>query len=582
MPEDENAEQSDRRRGFPWSRLAWVFVLVPPLLTWFLIEEYRFKLPQSDDLSFIQFYQNTVDEGIDWKEATSYHNEHRVVFNRLFYAGMFNIFGGDVRNFAVVTFLIALAIGACLLVLGRPVFHRYSKWSWLIALFAMAALFTAAQGYAWQWGFIYANHLPWLSVALGMTLLVFEKVPRWIAFFFAGLLAAAATLSFGMGLLAWLLLPLFAFLGNHFRSTKQALAVLLPWTVIGIACSAYALSGMGGKIAPADAPADAELTGLRMVLADPIHAAWFCFSLLGNQLGQGTAFEFKHLAPAAGIVIFGIIALGWVAVLVGWKDHAFRSTCAPWLTLGSGAILATGLIASGRLSGSGILAQTPHYLLTTCYGAISAVFLLPLLVNGLPRLRSVLLPVFAGVFSTLHIINWKHGEQLMKWWHTDNFQLIAAARFIDVLKPEQLPNLNRFGDVTALYRRMRDDGQLDWVDFLPADDLGLEQLRVLSPLSTQWAKITRNKDEEVVEGYAYIKGGSRPADAVVFTWREMDADESERIIFDVVFPVPPADYFRRSWQRKEEREHYAGFSHELVVNDLPKKRLQIEAHAMNL
>ncbi|MEM0897762.1 MAG: hypothetical protein AAGJ79_12870, partial [Verrucomicrobiota bacterium] len=226
--------------------------------------------------------------------------------------------------------------------------------------------------------------------------------------------------------------------------------------------------------------------------------------------------------------------------------------------------------------------QPALYLLTTCYGVISAVFLLPLLVSGLPRVKAFLLPSLAGALSVLQVINWKHGEQLMQWWHTDNSQLIAATRFIDVLEPGQLPNLNRFGDVTALYRRMRDDGQLDWIDFVPADNPNLESLRVRSPLSTQWAKVTRHDEGAFVEGYAYVKGGSRPADAVVFTWREMEADESGRMIFDVVFPVPPADYFRRRWQRKEERAHYAGFSHQLMVNALPKKKLLIEAHAMNL
>ncbi|MEM0897549.1 MAG: hypothetical protein AAGJ79_11770, partial [Verrucomicrobiota bacterium] len=416
MPEDDHAEQSERRPGFPWARLGWFLVLLPPLFTWFLIEEYRFKLPQSDDLSFIKFYHTAMDDGIDWQEATSYHNEHRVVFNRLFYAGMFHLFDGDVRNFAMVTFFIVLAIGGCLLFLGRPVLRRFSQGHWLIGLLAMTALFTAAQGYAWQWGFVYANHLPWLSVTLGMTLLGISRIPRSLGFFVAGLTAVAATLSFGMGLLAWVLLPIYTLLSPVFQSKRQAVVVLIPWILVGVACSAYALSGMGGKIAPEGSPADTELTGLRLALEDPVHAAWFCFSLLGNQLGQGTAFEFRHLAPAAGVVVFTIMAAAWVVVFARWKDRSFRASCAPWLVLGSGAILATGLIAAGRLSASGILAQTPHYLLTTCYGVISAVFLLPLLVSGLPRVKPFLLPSLAGALSVLQVIKWKHGEQLMQWW----------------------------------------------------------------------------------------------------------------------------------------------------------------------
>ncbi len=581
MPEEENPpDPAVPSRSFPWRRLLWLLVLVPPAITWFLIEEYRFKLPQSDDMGFVEFYQDTVDKGLDWNKATAYHNEHRVVFNRLCYAAMFHWFDGDVRSIAIVTFVIALVIAMGVLWLGRPVIARYPRGGWIIAFLAMAALFTAAQGYAWQWGFIYANHLPWLSVVLGMVLLGFRRIPAWLSFFVAGLVAAAATLSFGMGLVAWVLVPVFAFLTGRFSSKRAAAFLLVPWFIVAVACSAYALSGMGERMSSGEDPG-AEVRGLKMVLQDPVHAAWFCFALLGNQFGQGTEFEFATLAPLAGALIFLVIVMSWIVVLIRRDDEEFRIACAPWLTLGLGVILSVGLIAVGRLSRSGILAEAPHYIITTCYGAVAAVFLLPLLATKMARLAP-LLPVAASLFLALQVANWKYGIHRMKFWHTDNLQLIAAVRFIDVLEPGRLPNLHQYGDVTGILQRMRKDGQLDWIDFVPHDDASLDHLRVRHPLKPQWAALTRHSPDGLVEGYAYVKGGTRPADAVVFSWRPDGAPESERKIFDVTFPRPPHDYFRRSWLRKENRAHYGRFEHALATDKLPRERLLIEAHVMNL
>ena len=219
--------------------------------------------------------------------------------------------------------------------------------------------------------------------------------------------------------------------------------------------SAYALTGESvGESVTAEETAEHKARGMQLVLKDPVHAAWFCFSLLGNQFGQGTEFEYALLAPIAGGIVFLIIAAAWLVVIFRWRDEEFRKASAPWLTLGIGAILSTGLIAAGRLTYSGVLAETAHYIITTVYGAVAAVFLLPLLASKFARLKPAL-PVMTGAFLVLQAANWSYGINLMKIWQSEDNQLIAATRFIDILEPAQLTNLNRFSDATGIVRRMR-------------------------------------------------------------------------------------------------------------------------------
>lgn len=567
-----------------WS-LLWLLVLLPAVITWLLIDTYRWNIPCADDYSFVEFYGTVKAGTATLDDVLSAHNEHRVIFHRLFYTAVLHLSGGSVHAFPAITFIIVSIILAGICLLAAPLLRQRPRSGWFLIFLAALTLYTPAQVYSWQWGFIYANHLPWLALTTAMVLLR-TRCPLWLAFATGAALTLAATFSNATALPVWLLIPAYAVLAGKFKSWRHAAAYLLPWFALALAAGAFAMSGVAeGMTAETDKP-----RGIQLTLAEPWHAVSFVLSLAGGSFGHGTEWEFSQLSIAIGAAL---LLLFGACCLYLWrfrKDHKLVVACAPWLLLALGSWMSASLIAIGRLTPSAVLAESAHYVLTCMYTVVGLVFLIPTIVaHAKERGKTPLCGSFARNALTalatcallLHAANWKWGEHQLKWRHADHLQQQASIMFLDILPEDQFGSLYRHSRVKAGLAFIREEGMLPGIPVLP--DTRLSNLRILSPLSKNWAAfdtLKQNADGTFeANGFAHLKDWARPADLVILTWSG-DALPDETI-FQIAYPQIPHDYFRRQRITKKFRSHYAAWQVRFDKAQLPPGPGVIRAYALN-
>jgi hypothetical protein len=554
-----------------------ILVAIPALLLWNLVDNYRFVTPQYDDLAFTEFYLDVQEsESFPWDEALKSHNEHRVIFTRLGSMVITKLTGGDIDVFSKLTFFFMVFVAGGLIYLGRGVWKEAGALGWVALFVITLLLFTPVASYAWQWGFIFGNLVPWVSLVAGL-LLLHSRMSFAALIPLLSLFAVCSTFSFGMGLLLFILFPLHAWLIGRLPSGKGRWISLGFWMGIAVLTISYAMGGIGDRLSETHEKAK----GLTLVIQEPLLAVEFFFAVLGLPLGKGTVIPFAALAGCVGFVVFVVWLTSATTVVLRWRkqDASSRRDVAVWLTLGMAAIGSAGLITIGRLTRSGVLAESEHYVVTVVYGLVSAVALL--LYYRAFFQRWIVVSLYACVIL-LSVINWNLGVQRMKWWLTQSYQRKVSVEFMDVFARADFPLLNDLPSAWDITKRMLPEGLAGDVKMAPGTDLS--DYRILSPLKQHRGRFIDIHDG-VARGFAQLyvgnEGLKRPADAVLFAWRPLDDTAEKWTLFDIAFPKPPRTYYRSPQEVKDDPEHFNSWEKKLSVERIKQASVRIRAYAFD-
>jgi hypothetical protein len=559
--------------------LGWLLAWSPAVLILALLLPLRVPVPFEDSWAFVKQYHDWWQGDYGWRELMAPHNNHPSAMGKLFYFAALHWLDGDVGALPLLAWAFSLAISIAVVVMARPLWRGRRARGMLLMFCANLTIFTAAQGHSWVWDFIFQNFIP--GVAFCVALAVLWKMPgSWLALAGAALLAIASTFSFGTGLLAGLLLtPMVWF---HFSGKPRTTRLIITgcWVLFMGATAWLALAGFGSATNTGDGSRVGSL------LEQPILLGHFALVLLGYLLGNGTTMEPGVLCAVMGAGLVSVLLASLFRLWQLRKEAQVFQAALPWLLITLFGLGNATLISYGRLRASLIAAMAPRYVTFTLFFALGVLMLAAVIATrdtpsgwfrGFARRAGSLL---LGGFIAMHVVNWNHGYQHMKWEHERMKQDRAMLAFAKVLPldPEVMwQNLDHKDLTTKLALFLAGHDKLKGVRMV--DSVDISTYRKGSPLPDKWAWL---EQPSVHEGVMHLEGTcgvskdtvSLP-DLIVITAQATGAAEN---IISFATPRQPFDFYENEWLRRQHVAHYFGWDRDLPLTRFPKAHMTIRAY----
>ncbi|QIF04936.1 hypothetical protein [Roseimicrobium sp. ORNL1] len=557
----------------------WALAWSPALVILILLLPLRVPVPFEDSWAYVKQYRAWWEGDYGWRDLLAPHNNHPSAVGKLLYFVALHWLGGNVGVLPLLAWIFSLIISLAVFVIARPLWSGRPARGMLLMFCANLTIFTAAQGHSWVWDFIFQNFIPGTAFCAALAWL-WKKPGSWLAFAGAAFLSLVATFSFGTGLLAGLLLTPMVWL--HFRE-KPAMVrgvITLSWLAVMALGAWLALAGFGSATHTGDESRVGSL------LEQPVLLGRFSLVLLGYLLGNGTTVEPGLLCAVMGLGLVGLL-LGCLFRL--WqlrKEPGVFQAALPWLLITLFGLGNAALISYGRLRSSLIAAMAPRYVTFTLFFALGVLMLAAMLATRdtpsgwfrffTRRVGAMLL----GGFIAMHVVNWNHGWQHMKWEHERMKQDRAMLSFARVLPldPEVMwQNLDHKDLTTQLAVFLEEHGRLK--DVRMVKETGIDAFRKGSALPDKWAWM----DAPLVQDAMIHLGGacgvskdmvSLP-DLVVIT---AQPDKLSENLVSFALPRQPFDFYENEWLRRLHVAHYFGWERTLPVARFPKGHLTIRAY----
>lgn len=561
-------------RGLGWA-LAWS----PAIIILALLLPLRVPVPFEDAWAFVEQYRDWWQGDYGWRDFLAPHNNHPSAAGKLIYFAALHWNGGDVGVLPLVAWGFSLAIAVSVWTMARPLWRECPSRGILLMFCANLTIFTAAQGHAWVWDFVFQNFIPGAAFCASLALL-WRWPGSWGALTAGLCLSVVGTFSFGTGFLGGLLLTPMVVM--HFREKpwgwRAALAAC--WLVLLGGVAWLALSAFG------EATHTGDESRVGSLLEQPLLLGQFILVLLGYLLGNGITME---PGTSCAILGFGLVAILLACVLRVWqlrKDTAMVRAALPWLLIAAFGLLNAGLISYGRLRASLISAMAPRYVTFTLFFALGVLMLAAVVAlhdrpSGWFRLaarRAGLL--LAGAFIALQAVNWNHGWQHMKWEHERMRQDRALLSFARVLPldPEVMwQNLDHKDLTTRLALFLQEHDRLK--DVRPVKGTAMADFRLGSALPDKWAWL----DAPVVhQGVVHLSGACGVSKDMV-TLPELvlitaQAEGANEQVISFATPRQPFDFYEHEWLRRQHPGHYFGWERDLPVERFPKGKVILRAY----
>lgn len=557
----------------------WLLAWSPALVILLAVDTLRVPVPFEDSWAYVDQYQKWHAGDYGWRDFMKPHNNHPSAVGKSIYFITLHWLDGDVSLLPLLAWLFTVVIAGSVAWVARPLWKGHIYRGPLLVFLANLTIFTAAQGHAWIWDFIYQNFIPGTAFCAAMALL-WQWRNAWGALAGAALLSLAATYSFGTGLLAGLVLS--PMVWTHFpgASRSRRIFVTAGWLLLMGAAALLAMKGFG------EATYTGENSRVGDLIQTPTMVVRFTLVLLGYLLGNGTTMEPGVLCALMGAGLLLVLALSVLRLWQIRKQPGAVSACLPWLLIALYGLGNASLISYGRLRASLISAMAPRYVTFTLFFALGVLMLAAAVAvrdnpDGWFR-RTVrrVGPYFAGAFIVMHLVNWNHGWQHMKWEHERMRQDRALLSFAGILPlDEQVMWQLRDGeDSTSQFALFLEKlGKLRSIRKAAGTSLTL--YKKTTPLPDKWAWL----DAPVLkDGRVYLSGTcgvskdtiSLP-EAVLIT---VQPENGEEQIVNFAIPRQPFDFYENEWLRRQHVSHYFGWSRDLAADRFPKGKMTIRAY----
>lgn len=535
---------SDRLRH----ALTLALLLIPFLLACWFVKIYAVDTPFNDDFTFAEDWVKYKNHALAFGDFFTAHMEHRVAVPRMIAVGLHLVFGHDLRWQNFMTLALLLGTGWNILVIWKRTCQASVPASWLPLLLISSLLFCAIQWQALLWPIMFEVFVPIFCFTLALRLWV-SSVNHWVVLAISALCAVAGTLSFGNGVLSWVLLPITMLIARSGLDRRTKWLLFIVWMAMAAVTLGLYTHNLRNA-APAQfayGQGSEETVGhdFKYFLLNFDKALSFASALLGCHLSRGLHLQNIEAAEMIGGISLSLFSLVLVYLFIHRRDKALLLSAAPWVTLGLYSIGTAMLITMARLwlTRSNALAITGRYV---CHPIPLTIALIALLFMVGRRWQvkhpsvSTAGAVLGGTLLMLIGTQWVYGVRMMELWAESRLQGKALILFAKVM-----PNTDYLASVAGegayagkVIAEMHEAGSLRTGLLSGAD---LNQFRVskftLTPKQAIFKGLRRNTEGEFeAEGYSEIPG-KRPADLVIFTHRTKPG-EYKMFAFGTLMALP--------------------------------------------
>lgn len=494
----------------PVGVLAWASVLAPALIIGGLVYLYGVDVPYWDEWVIAGMLQQ-VDHGtLTVRDIFAQHNEHRPAVQRLVQLAQASLGGWNLRAMMALTQLLLLAMLAGCVSLWQ--YGRLSERPWGVAPLAITAVlvFTPAQHQNLFWAFQFCFLMPSAGLLGGAVAAASPRLSLGAALTWAAVGATLATFSILAGILIW---PLSALTVMLIRGVPRR-ATLRPW-LAWAATAGVVLGGyFYGYATPANSPS--VVTALRQ----PLILVGGYFACLGSAFGLGVA----PVPRATTAIISGVAGVAtylWL-VLRTWRmrDRIDPRQTAPWIVMGLFALAGGAAITVGRIGyGLGTVFE-PRYCSITIWLFVACVMLAAPAHGAVPGRPIVPLRVVAPVVLMLSVVAYPFHIRAITKSHRERLAAQAVYTFAEVA-PTGWPNIpaeldaSQWTYLTSVLQQIEGTG---WRRPRPTAPTWVEATAVASECGFGVVEDRLDVGGRVMaDGWAYLPGARRPADAVLAT-----------------------------------------------------------------
>lgn len=315
--------------GLTYKKLGIVTLIgLPPLYLFVLLKQYVVNVPFWDQWEFVTIIQKSNEGDLGAADFFAQHNEHRLVFPRIFMYMLAKISHWNVNYEVAFSFILALISFVFLAqILRKTLDSRRMYYAGLIVL--SLVFFSPIQWENWLWGWQIQWFLNVLGVIVSVWALVVWRTSPSKKLILAAAACTLATYSLGSGMFAWLICLPIVFIDKNLK--KHALkwigaAVL----IIGVNYINYhSIAGHTSSKSIIARP-DIFLHYITVYVTRPVNFDFF-------------------LAPLTGaLLIISTLLIGYS--IIRWHRKQLYTTLLPWLCFAAYGILAALSTAVSRLS----------------------------------------------------------------------------------------------------------------------------------------------------------------------------------------------------------------------------------------
>ncbi|MGE3508017.1 MAG: hypothetical protein AB7N65_03955 [Vicinamibacterales bacterium] len=494
----------------PVGVLAWACVLAPALLIGSLVYRYGVDVPYWDEWVIAGLLQQ-VDQGtLTVRDIFAQHNEHRPAVQRLVQLAQASLGGWKMRAMMALTQLLLLAMLAGCVLLWRH--GRCSARPWGVAPLAITALlvFTPAQHQNLFWAFQFCFLMPSAGLLAGTVAAASPRLSLGAALAWAAVGATLATFSLLAGILIW---PLSALAVMLMRGVPTR-GTLRPWLLWTATAAAVLGAYFHGYAAPTNSPS------ILNTLKQPLILVGGYFACLGSAFGLGAA-PVPRATTAIVSGVAGVMTYLWL-VLRAWRmrDRIDPRQTAPWIVMGLFALAAGAAITVGRIGyGLGTVFE-PRYCSITIWLFVACVMLAARAQGAVPGRPMVPVQVVAPVVLMLSVAAYPFHVRAITTSYRERLAAQAVYTFAEVA-PKGWPNIpaeldaSQWTYLTSVLQQIERTG---WRQPRPTAPAWVEATAAAS--DCRFGVVEDRLDVRgrvMADGWAYLPGARRPADAVLAT-----------------------------------------------------------------
>lgn len=350
----DKIKHSVMKQILPKKRLSYLLALIPIIALGSYLFRHAINVPFWDQWEIVPIIQHIKSGEFHFNDFWQQHNEHRLLFPRIFMLASAVLTKWDLRAEIFISFIMAIASFVLLLKLVHVVEERRKlNLPFLLPLFLSATWFSLLQFENWLWGWQiqwYLNVLAIMMVLYAVSRII--KEPDYPSIVLAIISAFIAQYSLGNGVLIWPMLIL-AVIYLNLGLKKISLVAIAGIVSTGLYYLNYK-----------DPEGDPSKT---LALEQPIEYIKYVSAYLGRPLSY-----YPKLAAALGLLLAGFF-VSFCIYLFARKPERFKSLL-PFIMLGLYAI------ASGSITGLSRLGFGLGQSLSSRYTTISSLLLVSCIV----------------------------------------------------------------------------------------------------------------------------------------------------------------------------------------------------------
>ena len=517
-----------------------------------------------------------------------------------------HLWPGDYTKETLLTFLfLPLTAWMAHLLMVRTTGTEFRSW-WPVMALMNLAIFTPVLYQIVLWPMLF--EVTCLTFFLGALLVsLTSKLPAVVKFVLGAACALGALLSFGTGVLLFVIpLPVIV-LADVFRSKRERWIYFAAWLVLSAVSIFLYFHDLKNEVDPRFANKlefgdDAMLQrNFTEIFHRPGAALVFVLRMMGTHFARGTGFAMMDLGLITGAVSFGLFVIAGGFWWKNRRDAKLNNALLPWLAYGSYAIGSALLVAMGRLKEtvSGDNSLSARYVIHALPLTVALLALAWIIGKTLcernvvlaPRVKNVLTGA-ACAYVVAQIFFWGYGARCMEVWSSSRLRNATNMMFFKTRVPIE-------GTIAPNNVLAKEANQLQLLNPLMLGDARLDNFELAGSfiipnhalLDTMDFDQSYDGNEYLeVRGYACLDRRRRVADGVFLTRRDRSDGHWEifRVIQVQAMPLYLEETIGRDMQhifqpagRRLHQEALSGFASYVPLEDVPEGENEVMAWAFD-